>query len=84
MAASFDLVRSPSFSDPLLAETAQAEPKTFPAVARALVAADFLRERAVVLEKLQRLGVHCLEAPARGLGVSLVNRYLAIKGRGLL
>ena len=73
-----------TFSDPLLDETVRADPKTFPAVARALVAADFLRERALVLEKLQRMGVHCLETPARGLGVSLVNRYLAIKGRGLL
>jgi len=73
-----------TFSDPLLDETAETEPKNFLDVARALVAEDFLRERALVLEKLQRMGVHCLETPARGLGVSLVNRYLAIKGRGLL
>ena len=73
-----------TFSDPLLAETAQAAPKDFPDVARALVASDFLRERALVFEKLQRMGVHCLETPARGLAVSLVNRYLEIKGRGLL
>jgi uncharacterized protein (DUF58 family) len=73
-----------TFSDPLLAEIAQAQPKAFPDVARALVASDFLRERALVFEKLQRMGVHCLETPARGLAVSLVNRYLEIKGRGLL
>ena len=73
-----------TFSDPLLEEAVEAEPKNFPAVARALVSEDFLRERALVLEKLRRMGVHCLETPARGLGVSLVNRYLAIKGRGLL
>jgi hypothetical protein len=28
--------------------------------------------------------VHCLEVPPRGLPVSLVNRYLTIKERGLL
>ena len=73
-----------TFSDPLLSAITRAEPKNFSAIARALVAADFLRERALVVERLQRMGVHCLETPARGLGVSLVNRYLAIKGRGLL
>ena len=38
----------------------------------------------VVLERLARLGVHCLEVPPRGLAVALVNRYLTIKARGLL
>ncbi len=73
-----------TFADPLLGALTRQPPKDFPSVARALVAADFLRERAIVTEKLSRMGVHCLEAPAKGLGVSLVNRYLAIKGRGLL
>jgi hypothetical protein len=30
------------------------------------------------------MGVHSLEAPAQGLAVGLVNRYLMIKQRGLL
>jgi hypothetical protein len=49
-----------------------------------VVAHDFLRDRAIVLERLERLGVHCLEAPAQGLSASLINRYLSIKERGLL
>jgi uncharacterized protein (DUF58 family) len=70
--------------DPFLAATVDAPPDDFPAVARALVAADFVRERTIALERLQRMGVHCLEAPPRGLALSLVNRYLTIKQRGLL
>ena len=70
--------------DSVLADCVNAPPRDFRAVAEALVARDFARERAVVLERLQRMGVHCLEAPAHGLAVGLVNRYLMIKQRGLL
>jgi uncharacterized protein (DUF58 family) len=70
--------------DSVLADAVDAPPRDFRAVAEALVARDFARERAVVLERLQRMGVHCLEAPPRGLAVGLVNRYLALKQRGLL
>jgi uncharacterized protein (DUF58 family) len=70
--------------DAALADCVDAPPRDFRTVAEALVARDFARERAVVLERLQRMGVHCLEAPARGLAVGLVNRYLMIKQRGLL
>jgi hypothetical protein len=37
-----------------------------------------------VLERLERLGVHCLDVPSRGLSVALINRYLLIKERGLI
>jgi len=70
--------------DPLLPDIVEARPARFQAVAEAVVAHDLLRERAVVLERLTRMGVHCLEIPPRGLAVGLVNRYLMIKQRGLL
>ena len=70
--------------DPLLADIVDAEPAGFRPVAEAVVARDLQRERAVVLERLARMGVHCLEIPPRGLAVGLVNRYLTIKQRGLL
>nr|WP_047575466.1 DUF58 domain-containing protein [Methylobacterium sp. ZNC0032] len=70
--------------DPLLADIVEAEPAGFRPVAEAVVARDLQRERAVVLERLARMGVHCLEIPPRGLAVGLVNRYLTIKQRGLL
>jgi uncharacterized protein (DUF58 family) len=70
--------------DPLLPGIVEATPERFQAVAEAVVAHALLRERAVVLERLTRMGVHCLEMPPRGLAVGLVNRYLTIKQRGLL
>jgi uncharacterized protein (DUF58 family) len=70
--------------DPLLPGIIDAKPDRFQDLAEAVVAHDLLRDRAVVLERLTRMGVHCLEVPPRGLAVSLVNRYLTIKERGLL
>ncbi|QEL22362.1 DUF58 domain-containing protein [Bosea sp. F3-2] len=73
-----------TLSDPLLANVVDADPGSFRPVAEAVVARDLQRERAIVLERLARMGVHCLEIPPRGLAVDLVNRYLTIKQRGLL
>jgi len=70
--------------DPLLPGIIDAPPERFQNIAEAVVAHDLLRERAVVRERLTRMGVHCLEVPPRGLAVGLVNRYLTIKKRGLL
>jgi uncharacterized protein (DUF58 family) len=68
----------------VLQQAVEAPPKEFADVARAVIAHDFLREREIVLERLQRLGVHCLDVPSRGLSVALINRYLMIKRRGLI
>lgn len=73
-----------TLADPFLAATVDAPPRDFQTAASAIVAFDLTRERAIVLERLQRMGVHCLEAPTRGLAAALVNRYLSIKRRGLL
>jgi uncharacterized protein (DUF58 family) len=70
--------------DSLLPDIVDARPALFRNVAEAVVAHDLLRDRAVVLERLARMGIHCLEVPPRGLAVSLINRYLTIKERGLL
>jgi len=48
------------------------------------VADGFIRERAVVFERLRRLGVHCLDVPAERIGMELINRYLLIKQRELI
>ncbi|PWM71216.1 MAG: DUF58 domain-containing protein [Desulfovibrionaceae bacterium] len=70
--------------DPLLTRLWEARPDTFDDVARAVIADDFLRERSIVLERIARLGVHCLEAPANGLSTALLNRYMLIKRKGWL
>ena len=56
----------------------------FERVAEAVIAHDFLRDRSIVFERLDRMGVHCLDVPSRGLSVNLINRYLLIKQRGLI
>ena len=53
-------------------------------VSRAVVAAEMLRERRIVIARLQRLGVHIVEAPHERLGTELVNAYLGLKRRNLL
>jgi uncharacterized protein (DUF58 family) len=62
----------------------EATPTQFTDVAQSVIAHDFLRERSIVIERLERLGVHCLDVPSRGLPVALINRYLLIKQRGLI
>jgi uncharacterized protein (DUF58 family) len=68
----------------VLQRAVDAPPERFEDVAQAVIAHDFLRERSIVFERLERLGVHCLDVPSRGLSVALINRYLLIKQRGLI
>ena len=67
-----------------LSDTIDARPSAFGDVARAVIADDFVRERTVVLERLRRLGVHCIDAPADAISMELVNRYLLIKRQDLI
>jgi len=70
--------------DSLMQRVVDAPPEAFERVAEAVIAHDLLRERSIVFERLERLGVHCLDVPSRGLSVALINRYLLVKQRGLL
>ena len=73
-----------TLQDPHLFATVEAPPYTLDDVARSVVADGFVRERAVVFERLRRLGVHCLDVPAERIGIDLLNRYLLIKQRELI
>ncbi len=61
-----------------------APPVTFDRVAEAVIAHDFLQERAIVYERLKRLGISCLDTTVDALSVDLVNRYLDLKWEGKL
>jgi uncharacterized protein (DUF58 family) len=63
---------------------AAAAPRDLRGLARSVLAHDFVAEREVVLQRLQRLGVLCLDAEPDRLGTELVNRYLDIKRREML
>ncbi len=65
--------------DPALHGLVDTRPKSMADVARSVIADDFLRERRIVLERLRRHGVHCLEVGSDELTFSLLNRYLMIK-----
>jgi uncharacterized protein (DUF58 family) len=68
----------------VLQNAVDAPPRQFADVAQAVIAQDFLRERSIVFERLERLGIHCLDVPSQTLPVALINRYLMIKQRGLI
>ncbi len=78
------LVLFVALGEPALARTAGALPASVADLTRAVIADGFLRERRVVLERLRRLGVQCLDAPSASLGIDLVNRYLEIKRHELI
>jgi uncharacterized protein (DUF58 family) len=59
-------------------------PRTPEDVSRAAVAAALLSERELVIEKLRRLGVQVVQAPARRIGPALLARYLELKRRDML
>jgi uncharacterized protein (DUF58 family) len=68
----------------VLQNAVDAAPRQFGDVAQAVIAQDFLRERSIVFERLERLGIQCLDVPSRNLPVALINRYLMVKQRGLI
>jgi len=72
------------FRDEDLEAIAAREPFTAEDVTRAVTAAALLRNREVVIERLRRLGVHILDAPAARIGPSLISAYLDLKRREML
>ena len=70
--------------DPALRALADRRPDDFSTVAEAVIAGNFQRERQTVLERMERMGLHCLDVAAGELSVALINRYLMIKQRGLI
>lgn len=74
-----------SLRDPTLDRLAyDRAPQSLHGLNEAVVARDFLREREVVLERLRRLGVHCIDASTDQIRVELINRYLDIHRRELV
>jgi uncharacterized protein (DUF58 family) len=70
--------------DEELEALASKEPKTAEDVSRAITAAGLLKERQIVLTRLQHLGVHVVESEYDKLNERLVESYLRLKKRDLL
>jgi uncharacterized protein (DUF58 family) len=72
------------FRDEELEALADAEPREPDDVSRAVIAAGLMRQREIVIGRLQRLGAQLVEAKAEDLGMSLLNAYLDAKRRELI
>ncbi|MDR1514056.1 MAG: DUF58 domain-containing protein [Synergistaceae bacterium] len=70
--------------DPLLSKLRNTEPRDFRDAARAVIAGDFIKEREIVLGRIAKMGVHCLDVTASRLSASLLNCYLRVKQKGLI
>jgi uncharacterized protein (DUF58 family) len=71
-------------SDPNIIRLAAQPPRESDAVYQRAVAEMLLDERKVVLDTLNRSGVLTLDVPADKLTVSVINKYLELKGRGAI
>jgi uncharacterized protein (DUF58 family) len=71
-------------SDPNITRLAAQPPRESDAVYQRAVAEMLLDERKVVLDTLNRSGVLTLDVPADKLTVSVINKYLELKGRGAI
>jgi uncharacterized protein (DUF58 family) len=72
------------FRDQELEELVRREPREPDDVSRAVIAGELLKQRDVVIERLKRMGVMIVDAPAERIGAELVNSYLDAKRRDLL
>ena len=73
------LVLFVTIADSELEEIATAEPGDLATLASSVTADALARQRALVLQRLRRLGVDVIEAPWDKIGYQLIDRYLEIK-----
>jgi uncharacterized protein (DUF58 family) len=73
-----------SAPEPRLNDLRDIPPNSLRDMATSVIADSFIRDRAIVLERITRLGVHTVDVPPRAMSAAILNRYLAIKQRGLL
>lgn len=70
--------------DDELEEVERGRPESASDVTRANVAAAMLRDRQLVIARLQRLGADVIEVPSDAMGAAVVEAYLGIKRGGSL
>jgi len=68
-----------TMADTELESLARAEPAAISDIAVAVAADSLARQRALVLQRLRRLGVDVIEAPHQAIGYRLIDRYLEAK-----
>jgi uncharacterized protein (DUF58 family) len=73
-----------TISDPDIHAAAQQIPHDSLSTYQRAAAAGLLEERQVTLDRLRRQGVLTLDVPANQLSLSVINRYLELKGKTML
>ena len=73
-----------TLGDPEMLALTRASPDTLTDVARVVSADQFLRERRLVMDRLRRLGVLCVEAEPKQMTASLISTYMQIKAREMI
>ena len=70
--------------DPMVERIAGGAPDTLTDVARSVTASQMLMERRIVFEKLNRMGVICVDVPPEAVSARLISTYLSIKSREMI
>jgi uncharacterized protein (DUF58 family) len=78
------LVLYVTIRDPALQDIIQPQDISMDAISRSVSARQIQQERRQVLDRLQRLGILCLDAEPAALTASLVSRYIDIKSQELI
>ena len=78
------LVLYVAIRDPALQDIVHPGDITLDAIARSVSARQIMQERQQVLDRLQRLGILCLDTAPDALTAALVSRYIDIKSRELI
>ena len=73
-----------TISDPALKELGERVPATEAAAFERVAAQRVLDDRRATLQRLEMQGAMTLDVPASQLSASVINRYLEVKGRGIL
>jgi len=68
-----------TMADEELDTLARADPASVGDIAAAIAADGLAHSRALVLQRLRRLGVDVIEAPHQAIGFRLIDRYLQAK-----
>jgi hypothetical protein len=68
----------------MIASLTDSVPSSVRDMATAVISDNFRRDRAIVLERISRLGVQVVEVPPKALSAAILNKYLSLKRRGTL
>jgi uncharacterized protein (DUF58 family) len=73
------LVLFVALQDPLLNEVSRQKPADRLSLNRSIVAHHLLRDREVVIRRLRRTGIHCIDALPEQVSPRLIDSYLEFK-----